>query len=464
VAETPQTPEQWLPILTKRLDDRRPRIDLLRSYTNGDAPLPEGTQNVRPAWVAFQKKARTNFGALVVDALAERMIPNGITVGDTQGDNDAARQIWRANRLDVAVSDTIRDALTVSIGYMVVGKGADGNPVVTSELPEMTYASVDPLQPWVARAAVKVWRDLDVLEDYAYVWVTGGRQKFSRSMYSNPDQAARYWKVWTSTTGGWKPEGDFEPYTGTPPVFVFENHDCMGEFEPHTDILDRINKGLLDRIVMMAMQAFRQRAVKGELPETDESGKTVDYAAIFAPAPGALWRLPDGADIWESQESAQSIIAALSAEKDDIRDLGAVTRTPLPMLAPDGENQSAAGSEFAKEGLVMKAKDRISRFKPSLNATLERAMKIANKDFTDTVDVGFADPTHVTTSEKYDAATKAQSVGIPFRTIALDILGFSAEKVDAMEVEREIAALSTPEPPTPPAAPELVTAGAGNTQ
>lgn len=462
MAEAPTTPESWLPILTKRLDDRRPRIDLLRSYTNGNAPLPEGTANVKAAWAAFQKKARTNFGALVVDALAERCIPNGISVGDAATDDDAARKIWRDNRLDVAFADTLRDALTVSIGYMIVGRGADGRPVVTSELPEMTYAAVDPLQPWVARAAVKVWRDIDVELDYAYVWVVGGRQKFYRSIYQNPEAQTRYRKVWGSTVGGWEPVGEFEPYSGVPPVFVFENHDCMGEFEAHTDILDRINKGLLDRLVMMAMQAFRQRAVKGGLPETDAEGKKIDWASVFAPAPGALWDLPEGIDIWESQESAQSILAALNAEKDDIRDLAAVTRTPLPMLVPEGANQSGQGAEFAKEGLVMKAKDRIARFRPSLNATLERAMRIADEGFASSVDVGFADPTHVSTAEKYDAATKAQSVGIPFRTIAIDILGFSAEKVDAMQVEQEIQALSTPPAPAP--APGPVTAGAGNAQ
>lgn len=462
MAEAPKTPEEWLPILTARLDDRRPRVDLLRSYTNGNAPLPEGSTNVRPAWVAFQKKARTNFGALVVDALSERCIPNGIAVGSEKTDNDDARRIWRENRLDVAFADTLRDALTVSVGYMVAGKGADGRPVVTSELPEMTYAAVDPLQPWVARAAVKVWRDLDVDQDYAYVWVTGGRQRFYRDSYEEVQQDREIIRrLRQFASGGWElDEEGWEPYTGAPPVYIFENHDGLGEFEPHTDILDRINKGLLDRIVMMAMQAFRQRAVKGELPETDESGKTVDYAAIFAPAPGALWRIPDGSDIWESQESAQSIQAALNAEKDDIRDLAAVTRTPLPMLVPEGANQSGQGAEFAKEGLVMKARDRIARFKPSLNAVLERAMRIADPSFSESVDVGFADPTHVSTAEKYDAATKAQSVGIPFRTIAIDILGFSAEKVDAMELEREIQSLSTPEPP----AVEPVTTSAGNAQ
>jgi hypothetical protein len=442
----PTTPEEWLPILTKRLDARRPRIDRLRSYVNGNAPLPEAGKNVRASWLEFQAKARTNFGALVVDALAERLICNGVMVGQSDQDDDRARQVWRENRMDIAVSDTIRDMLTVSIGYMVVGRDANGRPVVTSEQPEYMYAATDPLQPWIARAGVKVWRDEDAQEDYAYVWASGQRQKFSRPMYENPNGRTK--KLLTKASGKWV-AGGTEDYLGAPPIVVFENHDGTGEFEPHTDILDRINKGLLDRLVTTAMQAFRQRAVEGGLPKEDENGP-IDYASVFVPAPGALWDLPEGIKIWESQESSQGIIAMLNAVKDDIRDLGAVTRTPLPMLVPDGANQSAAGSEFSKEGLVMKGKDRIARIKPSLNEVLTIALKVIDPEFKETVSSSFADPTNVTTAEKYDAATKAQAVGVPWRTIMIDILGFSAEQVDEMSVQREEEQLAAA---TPPAAP-----------
>jgi len=432
-------PEEWLPILAKRLDARRPRIDLLRSYVNGDAPLPEAGPNIRASWSAFQKKARTNFADLAVSALAERMIPNGITVGTAPGDDDRAREVWRENRMDVAFADTLRDMLTVSIGYMVVGRDSFGRPVVTSEKPEYMYAATDPLRPWVARAGIKVWRDEDLETDYAYVWAVepGLRQKFERPMWSGRPK-----KLVAKASGNWVPVGDAEPFTGEP-ITVFENYDSAGEFEYHTDILDRINKGMLDRLVTSAYQAFRQRAIEGGLPKVDpETQEPIDYAAIFAPAPGALWDLPADTKIWESQESAQSIMAMLQAEKDDIRDFSAVTRTPMSMLVPDGQNQSAEGSEFAKEGLVMKARDRIGRVKPPLASVLTNALRVVEPDFSDTVDVSFADPTHASTAERYDAAVKAQTAGVPWRTIMIDILGFSSEKVDAMQTEREEEQLS----------------------
>jgi len=450
---TPTTPDEWLPVLTKRLDEGRTRIDLLRSYTNGNAPLPEAGSNLRAAWSAFQKKARTNLGELIVEAVAERIICNQITVGSVaNADNDEARRIWTENRMQTALGDTVRDMLTVGIGYMVVGKSPEGRPVITSEKPEFMYAATDPLRPWVARAAVKVWRDIDAEMDYAYVWATGGRQKYERPMYDFPERKNR--KVLTKTFGNsWQRVDELDPYTGEPPVVVFQNHSDTGEFESHIDIIDRINKDTLDRLVTVAMQAFRQRYLEGGLPKTDVDGKPIDYAAIFTPAPGALWDLPEGVTLKETQESAQSIMAMLSAEKDDFRNLAAVTRTPLAMLVPEGQNQSAAGSEFAKEGLITKSKDRIDRIRPAGSEVIARALRIVDAEFDEPVELGFADPTFVTFAEKHDANVKAKSGDVPWRTRMIDILGYSADKVDAMQTELEeerlAAAAFAPEPPAP---------------
>ena len=149
------TPDEWLPILAKRLDERQPRIALLRSYANGNAPMPEMGRNLRPAWEAFQKKARGGFGSLICTAVGNRMVMNGVTVG---GGSDspaaqAAVRIVRDNRFEVAFPDAINDAFETSIGYLLVGE-EDGKAVITRELPEFMYAATDPLRPWRARAAI----------------------------------------------------------------------------------------------------------------------------------------------------------------------------------------------------------------------------------------------------------------------------------------------------------------------
>lgn len=435
----PSTPDEWLPILAKRLDDRQERVSTLRSYANGNAPMPEMDRKQRAAWEAFQRKARGGFGALICAAVGNRMVMNGVTVGgSTESDQArAAARIVRDNRLKVQLADAINDAFETSIGYLLVGS-ENGRAVVTREQPEFMYAATDPLQPWRARAAIKVWRDVDVERDFAFVWADGQRQRYWRPMAEMTTNAVR-----RTADGGWEHDGDPEPYRGSPPVYVLENRDGLGEFERHTDILDRINLGVLNRMVIVAMQAFRQRAIKGGLPEKDESGNTIDWEKVFAPSPGALWDLPADMDIWESQEAAQSITAVLATVKDDLRDLSALSETPLAMLVPDGANQTAEGTSFQKDAVVFKANDRWRRFSPAVEGALVRALEVENVDLADaTVDVLWEPPDRVSLAEKYDAAAKAKAAGESWKSIARNILGYSPEQIAQDELDRADEALT----------------------
>lgn len=451
------TPAEWLPILTKRLDDRAPRITLLRDYANGRAPLPEMGENVRASWIAFQKKARTDLGGLAIRSLANRIRPTGLTVGDAESvESDQARRIWRDNRMDVQMSSLVDDYLSVGVGYLVLGAAPDGTAVITRELPEMFYAATNPLRPWKARAAVKVWRDADVGKDFALVWVDGERQMFSRSSSSFETGA-----LIRRTQGGWESAGEPQVFDGDAPVLVFEREGGQGLIEKDLDVIDRINTNKLNRLVTTAMQAYRQRAIKGGLPETDEAGNKIDWAKVFEPSPGALWDLPEGIDVWESQST--DIRPLLEGEKSDARDFAAVSQTPITVFVPDGANVSAEGAIQAAGGQIAQAENEIARLEPGLEVALVYALRIEGVDLPPdvTVDVFFQPPAYVSLSEKYAAAAQAKAAGVPIKTIMRTILGFSPEQIATADQERaqeQLDAAFLVAAATPPPAP-VVTGG-----
>jgi hypothetical protein len=424
------TPDEWLPILASRLDTAIPRYARLRAYANGDAPLPEMGKNVRESWTAFQMKARTNYGGLCVDSLANRLVVNGVRIGDSSTSDalTAAQRLLRDNRWDVQVSDAVRDYLITATGYMLVSSEG-GRAVITREMPEMSMAAVDPLRPWKARAFLKVWRDIDAGLDFAFVWVAGERQKYARrSMGANGI-------VTSGIANGWAAVGDVESFDGDVPVVVFTRPDGIGLFEPHTDVIDRINLGKLQRLVITAMQAFRQRATKGGLPQEDEDGNSIDYSKIFEPAPGALWDLPEGIDIWESEQT--DIRPMLEGEKADARDFAAVTRTPISVFIPEGANQSAEGAASAKEGQVFQAKDEISRLTVGLAVAIVYALRVEGVDLgADTVSVLWEPPEHVSMAEKFAAAAQAKAAGLSLRTIQRTILGMGPDEIALEEADR----------------------------
>lgn len=426
------TPDEWLPVLTGRLDSRYPSVVQLRNYATGNAPLPEMGANLRASWLAFQRKARTDFGGLAVGSLADRLIPNGLRVGTTVDSPAAieAQRIWRDNRLDVAVGEAITDYLATGWGYLVVGLDEDGAAVLTREMPEQFIAATDPARPWRSRAALKVWRDKDAGLDYARVWVTGSAQMYARR--SRDDK-----NTLVVGAGGslWTRIGDPDLYDGAPPVAILDRAEAF--LSPHLDVIDRINLGKLQRLVISAMQAFKQRAMKGTLPDKDDDGNDIDWAKAFEPAPGALWELPDGIDVWESEQT--DIRPLLDGEKADAREFAAVTRTPVSVLLPEGQNQSAEGAASAKEGQILNARKEIARLSPAIASAMTMALLAENVDLgADTVEVLWANPAHVSLSEQFAAAVQAKGAGIPLRQVMRDILSMSPQQI--AEAEQDIAA------------------------
>lgn len=432
------TPSDWLPVLAKRIDDNMPRARLLESYVDGNAPLPEMSKNTRSSWQKYQRKARTNWGLLVRDSVADRIVPNGITVGGSADSPEAkaAQRIYRDNRMSAVFKTWLKYGLTFSESYLTVWQG-DGVPVITADSPKSMGVAVDPLQPWRVRAAMRYWRDEDSGFDYALVWCVGWRQKFRRESYATGGNRRR---LLSRASGQWAPDGDPVDTNGAaPPVVVYLNPDGLGEFESHTDVIDRCNEGELQRLSTMAMQAFRQRALKSApdgdgLPKDDQDGKPIDWAALFEPAPGALWDLPPGIDLWESQQT--DIRPMLDALKEDIRKLSAATKTPLPMLMPDGANQSAEGAQNTEKGFIFKCEDRLAVAKLGLEAALVKALQTMGFDVEDTVSVAFESPERVTLSEKYSAASMAKAAGESWGSIRRNILNYSPDQMRQDDLDR----------------------------
>jgi hypothetical protein len=62
------------------------------------------------------------------------------------------------------------------------------------------------------------------------------------------------------------------------------------------------------------------------------------------------------------------------------------------------------------------------------------------------MEVIWAPPERFSLAERYDAASKAQAAGVPWRTVMSDVLQYSPQQVTRMEAERVGDALLLPEP------------------
>lgn len=438
VYQNPGTPDWWLYTLVDELCSRRNILSLLKAYMAGQAPLPEGAEDVREAYRKFQKLARYNLAETIVEAVSERMVATSIRVGADDSADKSAQSVWDENELDLYAPDVHADMLALGSGYVIVGPPDEysNEPVVTREDPELVVTAHDPKRPQRVVAALKMYHDPVLNKDFAHLYLPGfvynywrNAEDRDRPLAASPEVSAAGWNFDAASSGA-LPEG----MEDVVPVVRFQNRRGVGEFETHLDLLDRINYMTLQRLVIAAMQAYRQRAIKGDMDGTDEQGNDLDFGALFRPGAGALWYLPEGVELWESQTS--DITPLVDATKSDIRDLAAATRTPLSMLIPESVNQSAEGAAAAKEGLVLKTMDRLKRVDMGWDQVLELAFRFKGEKRSRTeFHIAWMSPDRLTLNERADAASKT-GTDWPWRSKMTEIWGVDPDLVDRMETER----------------------------
>jgi len=192
---------------------------------------------------------------------------------------------------------------------------------------------------------------------------------------------------------------------------------------------------ILQRLVIVTTQAFKQRAIKGDLPQYDPDGNEIDYNGIFTPSPGSLWMIPEGADIWESAQT--DINGILAAVRADIQDFAALTRTPMHYLSPDGANQSAEGAALSREGLVFKVEDRINRVTPGWSKIMSLLFKwMGDETRANLLDLEpmWKPAERYSLAERGDANSKFQD--LPFRSRMALIGQFTPAEIAEMEIQR----------------------------
>jgi hypothetical protein len=458
--------------LSRNLYDpkRLERLTRLHNWYAGCPELPHVARNAAEAVREFHAHARTNLAALIADAPADRQRVRGVRTsvdGDSTGDA-AAWELWKRMRMAVVAADALRLKYRFGESFVLVSPPQEDEPdvpVATAEDPRYVVGEPDPMRPWKLRHGLKIVRDDFQGMDLAYLYRPGRLDVAvheiprRRGNTLAPEPTRFDPKSWE-----WAPELAPKVPDGLMPLVALRNLDGLGEFEPHLDLLRRINFMILQRITVAVFQAFKQRALKGA-PSVNSKGEEIDYTDIFSAAPNAIWLLPETAEMWESGEVNLSGI--LESAAADIRQLAAVTRTPMHMLMPSGENQSAEGAAFAREGLVFKVEDRSARDEGPLAQVMSDAflwLGDEERALPAKLSVIWAPPQRSSLAERASALAQAATGEVPWRTRMVDIGEWDPIDVDRMETEREddeifkqriaLAAAQAAAVANPPAAPD----------
>lgn len=443
---------------------RRQRFNLLWSYYVGRPPMPQVAEDYTDTFQDVLRKGRATYAPMCIKSMLDRMQLNGVRTGvggsGPTGD-DVAKRIMQYSAFAAAFKDLLSYLFAMSEGYLMavpaMPGAVDRTPLITAEDPRFCVGEPDPHNPNQLRAALKVGYDPVLQREIAWLFLRGRRYQASRKSaeYFNRGFSATGFD-WDEDAGG--ADGVAMPELdgiGQVPVIRFVNDRGMGEYEPHIDLLDRINDTILQRIVLTWYQSFRQRAVIGDIEgdedDQDSPIEEIDWNDVFRADPGALWRVPDGTKFWESSQA--DLTPVITAIRDDVKEFAAVTSTPLHLITPDAAQGSAEGAALMREGLVFKVKDRRARIEPGLIEIFRIAFAFAGepqrgKD----IEMLWGAIESYSLGEKTNAV--AQTRGILSRQRQLtDIMEMDPDEVAANEQEilqDQIlyGQLSTPPPPT----------------
>jgi hypothetical protein len=434
LSDETESPDWWLLRLGRRLRDRQPQLDYWWDEYKGNHKLPELPRNVGEAFREFQRKSRTNFLGTVANAPVHRLRALGITDGEGNPDDDAARW-WQLNRLDSRQKQVYRVALSQSVGYMIVGphpRQTEENgrpaPLITAETPSECIVEHDPATG-ERRAGLKAWYD-----DVARV---------GRATVYLPDRVVRYVTKqrgpgrlpWGRQAWERAEDGEQEHDLGALPMVDFPCRPDLGEdpepeFSGVIDIQDRLNLGVLNRMTAGRYAAFRQKYVTGHKfrKRTDPMTGLEVVEQPFVPSPSAVWA-SEGENVKFGQLDATDLSGFLKEHEADIRNLLLISNTPAYYFATDLINIGADTVQALDVLHLAKVGEHMSHFGEALEDVMTLCARQAGveRDFTE-AEVRWADPRQLNPAVLADAATKKKAIGYPLAVLAED-MGESPQRV-----------------------------------
>jgi len=379
--------------------------------------------------------------------------------GDEQADLDIWGQVWQANNLDARSDEVHVESLVWSYAYALAWPDATGAVKITAEHPAEVICYAPASDRHLVTMALKRWCD-DWGYWHATLYTPSAIYKYvSGRTATAPPKAAAAWDYRQPPNEPWPLPNPF----GQVPVIEFPNNPRLltgGRSElggGQTDMIDRINETVFNRMLAAQFAAFRQKWVTGmEIPRDPATGQPKEP---FKVAVDRLW-MSENPEAKFGEFSEATLQNYIGAAESDIQALASISRTPSYYLLPHGPMPSGEALKAAETGLVAKVKRRQRFFGESWEELVRLALRMQGDPRADdtSCETIWADPEAHSEAQTADALIKLAQVGVPAEML-WERAGFSPQQIARMRAQRADEALlfgsqqllPTPVPLPPPA-------------
>lgn len=420
------TPEWWRDRLYGRISARRDFVTLMADYYAGDHPLPWLPEQAKAEFRRILRMTRSNYLGLVCDSQVERMAVTGFRIGDDANADKDTWRIFQANNLDSDLDQGFLEAAKSGTAYLMVGPNPNdkSTPIISVEHPLQAVVECVPGDRHSRAAGLKTWVDdwtgEVVAALYTAQWVFRWRGK-----------------AVAGVAPSWKPSGEPQknPLGEVPLTELTNNPQLLGggrsEIEDLTDIQDRVNKTIADRLITQDFGAFPQKWATG-FPEKDQAGN---------PTQIDIGRNRLVTSEFKETQFGQWAAAPLDpysgAKREDVKDIASRSRTPAQYLLGEMSNVNGETLKASESGLISKVRQRFRGHEDGLEDAMRMARKLAgiSGPSDSSMETIWRNPEYRTEGEVTDAAIKRFQSGITTLRQTREDLGYSAPQIERMEAE-----------------------------
>lgn len=428
------SPEWWRDRLYKRIMDRRDFVSLMSDYYAGNHPLPWLPEQAKAEFRRILRMTRSNYLGLVCDSQVERMAVQGFRIGDDANADAATWRIFQANNMDSDLDQGFLEAAKSGTAYLMVGPNPKyrSTPIISVEHPLQAIVETYPGDRRTRAAGLKTWVD---------DW-TGN---VVAALYL-PQRVFRWQgKSVAGVAPAWTPLDDAPNPLGEVPITELTNNPQLlgggrSEIEDLTDIQDRVNKTIADRLITQDFGAFPQKWATG-FPDKDADGNP----NIIDIGRNRMVK-SDVEQTKFGQWDAAPLDPYSSAKREDVKDIASRSRTPAQYLLGEMSNVNGETLKASESGLVSKVRQRFRGHEDGLEDAMRMARRLAGiaGPSDASMETIWRNPEYRTEGEVTDAAIKRFQAGVTTLRQTREDLGYTAPQIERMEAE-DVAASFDPQ-------------------
>lgn len=415
MAADTESPEWWRDRLYSRLTKRQPDLTALDDWYCGDHPPPAGYDKGRELLKRLLVMTNTNFMQLVVDAAMERMHVEGFRIGGEI--SEPVWRIWQGNAWDLGSEMVFLECLALGEALVLVDPQLNDFdvPTMTPEHPSQAIVEHRPGSFLDRVAGLKTYED-DINEVLVATLYTADRVEnwwAPLPKHGAVALAKPKWEHQDSISGA----NQF----GEVPLVPFRNRPRMlrpgtSEFYTVIPIQRRINKTILDRLVMQEFSAFKQKWASGiDIPKDPVTGQDIEP---FRAAVDRMFTSTDAETRFGTFES-DDIKGLLEGVDADVKAIAAIVATPAHYLLGNLVNLAAEAMKAAEASLISRVRRHMRHLEEPGEAVARLGLKAAGESVPNSADMEtvWRNPEYRTEGELVDALVKMRTLGVPLTAL-----------------------------------------------